>query len=148
MKNSIRFLFFLLFFIACKKDSSETQPLDTEDSTALLVGKWRLYKDSIVNTDMYLYFADGFYWSPNAGVYIGKANDFYDFQSNGTLSLHENNQSYSFPYNLYQSRLVFPGQNVHDTAVIKKLTSLEARFEWKQTSYNGGKYYRRLYLTR
>ena len=60
------------------------------------------------------------------------ARHMYDFQSNGTLSFHENNHSYSFHYHLYQSKPVFPGQNVHDTAVILKLTSLEARFEWKQ----------------
>lgn len=145
-------LSFVLFICACAKnpdiENGSDEMEEVNDSSALLVGRWKVVKDSITNTGDYFFMENGRGYVPNGGVYYGKEIDFWDFGVDGTFSMHENNQSYTFAYKHAGDKLIFPGQVVHDTAKILTLTPTEASFEWAQTSANGGRYFRKSYLKR
>lgn len=136
---------FSLFF-ACTRDSSRN-PTQTSDSTTLLTIKWKLIKDSVSNIGTYYFMEGGTPYYPTAGVYFGTATDYWDFHSNGSVYIHENNQSYTSTYQLHSNnKLVITDMLVHDTGRVVTLTSSDAIFDWSRTSPNNGKYYRRVYL--
>jgi hypothetical protein len=118
------------------------------DSATLLSGRWRVIRDSVSNVG-------GFYFNDAQGMmfplsanYYGMAQDYWDFSSNGTVSIHENNMSFTDAYQLVPNNKldieVWTGP--YGAATIEKLTSEEAVFIWTKTSPNGGQYYRRAYL--
>lgn len=117
-----------------------------QDSSTILASKWSIVRDSVDCTPNF-YINDGSMAHPTPGVYTGTAVDYYHFQSNGNVSVHENGQDYSSTYKLYpNNRLVIAALLVFDTIKVVTLTSSNAVFDWTGSSPNGGKYYHRLYL--
>lgn len=142
-------------FIACAKGSDPNRPNDPnppatlEDSAALLLGKWKIVKDSSTNIGDY-YFTEGgpngTKYSPIPGVYFGVAADYLDFKSNGTVDMHANGQSETATYLLYPENKLGIGDMVHGKATIITFTATELTFDLSNTSLNGGIYFRRTYL--
>jgi hypothetical protein len=156
-KNLFTFLAILFccyLFVACNKSSNRPNDLNPpstfQDSAALLLGKWKIIKDSSTNIGNYYYLEGGTALYPMPGVYLGKAEDYFDFKSNGNVDIYANNQSYNYTYKLYpNNRLVITEiLNSIDTAFVVTLTKKDAIFEWNPTSPNGGKFFRRTYLKR
>jgi len=118
----------------------------TQDSSVILASQWGIVKDSVDDTPNF-YINDGSFSHPAAGVYYGTPADYYNFQSNGSVSIHENGQNYSSAYKLYpNNKLVITALLVYDTIKVVTLTTSNAVFDWTGSSPNGGKYYHRLYL--
>jgi hypothetical protein len=77
MKNIILiacFSFATLALFSCKKSGQ------TPATPPVITARWNLASDSTYNT----------VFSSWDGMYVGKANDYYDFEPNGKLSWHEN----------------------------------------------------------
>jgi hypothetical protein len=116
------------------------------DSSGLLQGYWHVSRDSVWDTPFFGLYSGG---HPTPGVYIGTSIDFWNFASNGQVTLHENNQDYTVSYVLLpNNKLSFP--NVLDVdfgpAPIEILTSNTLILSWSQTNPNGERYFRRLWL--
>lgn len=138
-----------LFALSCKKDGTtrETDILNLEDSVVLLQAKWKVIKDSSTNIGNYYFMENGTAYYPTPGVYMGTAADYWEFLANDTLSLHENQQSYKSKYQLSSNNiLVVKDMLVHGNGTVITLTTIEATFDWSNTSPNGGRYFRRVYL--
>ena len=137
------------FIYSCDKDdpARETEDLTLEDSVTLLQGKWKIIKDSLTNTGNYYFMEHGTAYYPTPGVYYGTAADNWEFLANGTLGIHENQQTYNSPYQLFSNnQLVVQDLLVHDSGSVVTLTATAATFDWSNTSPNGGQYFRRIYL--
>jgi hypothetical protein len=76
------------------------------------------------------------------GIYWGKAEDYFDFKSDGKVDMYHNNQEYNYTYELYPNNklVVFEILLSVDTATVIRLTPTEAIFDWNPTSPNGGKF--------
>lgn len=112
--------------------------------TPSVVNKWKVVKDSLVNIGGYT-FVNGY---PIPGVYTGKAEDYYDFQSNGKLAVFENGMGFNnIPYAILpNNKLSIQDVDAHGFANIITLTSTHMTLTWNNTSANGGIYHRTLYL--
>jgi len=120
-----------------------------EDSVSLIIGKWQVYTDSVSNIDDYYFTENGQNYSPSSGKYHGTNNDYYDFKYNNQLSAYENNIRVNTTYNLFENKkLSIESFQVHDTGKLVALTPKELIVDWNNTSPNGGKYYRRLHLSK
>jgi hypothetical protein len=118
------------------------------DSATLIAGHWRVIKDSVYDTPNYVNPGGG---HPTPGVYIGNASDYWDFNVNGILSLHENGFSAGgIHYQvLPNNKLSVDGLDIYyDPATIETLTSNTAIFSWAKTLSNGERYFRRIYLSK
>jgi hypothetical protein len=136
-----------IFIFSCRKDNATRGTENLEDSLTLLQGKWKLLKDSLTNTGNYYFMDNGTAHYPTPGVYWGTADDYWDFLANGALSVHENQQHYNSQYELRaDNQLIVQGLEVHGTGKVVTLTATAATFDWSNSSPNGGKYYRRVYL--
>jgi hypothetical protein len=137
---------------ACSKSSNKPNdpnpPATLEDSAALLLGKWSLAKDSSTNIGNYYFLEGNSAYYPMPGIYWGKAEDYFDFKSDGKVDMYHNNQEYNYTYELYPNNklVVFEILLSVDTATVIRLTPTEAIFDWNPTSPNGGKFFRRTYL--
>jgi hypothetical protein len=119
------------------------------DTLSMLLGKWKYIKDSSTNIGSYYFLEGSTPWVPIAGVYYGQAADYWEFRSNGMSYHYGNNNSYSSPYLLQTAnQLEFAELNAHGRATIVKFTLNELVFHFNNTSPNGGKYHRGVYLKR
>lgn len=121
---------------------------NTADSATMLVGKWRLIKDSVTNNGSFV-IRDGGY--PLPGVYIGKAGDYWEFKRDGFADVYYYGGTMSFKGHKYQllpnARLYINELSAsYDDAYILTLTFNTATFFWTATNVNGGRYSRTLYL--
>jgi hypothetical protein len=143
-------LFACVFFIACDKEKEE--PVNQRlagftDSVNALLGKWTLIKDSSTNIGGYFFVEGGIPYSPTPGVYMGTAADYWDFKSNGTVSMHGNNNHYTSDYYLQpNNKINIKEMLLIDTANLLTFTETQLTFDFKASSSNGGIYYRRVYL--
>lgn len=136
---------------ACSKDP-EVQPNGNPtftDSVALVQGDWKVVKDSSTNIGNYYFIQNGQTLYPTPGVYMGKSEDFWKFNSAGVVSIRENQNNYSSAYELVASnRLVIKEMLVHDTGRVIMLTTNNFTFQWSVIGANGGQYFRRVYLSK
>lgn len=140
----------LLSFYSCSKttiaDSDEVFD-EKVDSSALLTFRWNYIKDSSTNIGDYYFMEGGAPYSPNPGVYTGVPGDFVHFKTDGTVDIHANNQDYHSTYFLHPgNKIVISDLLVHDTGRVVQLNATHAVLDWSNTSPNGGKYFRRMYL--
>jgi hypothetical protein len=114
------------------------------DTLSMITAKWGVIKDSVTN--MNFTYPNGLY--PNPGVYFGVSADYYDFNSNGTVYVVENNNSASQPYQVLSngriSFIIFTNYNYE--CAIQYLSPTRMTLFWFLTSSNGGQYTRTLYL--
>lgn len=149
MKKLLIALVAVFTFTGCQKGNDDPPPPDVPTPAKLIQGKWKVLRDSLSNINFY--FQEGGSWHyPTPGVYYGNASDYYEFKSDGKLSLFENQNSYNTTYSLISdTKLSTPELDViYDPATIVTLTDKEFIFYWtKESTYNGGgHYYRKLYL--
>lgn len=129
----------------CTKSGTSPDPgtgTGNTDPATLIQGKWFVVKDSIVVNNFA--FSDGSI--PIPGVYIGNANDYWLFQTNGTVYIYEGAAVGTTPFQLLSAtRLLIPAFQWGDIT-ITTLTSTNFTWEKIMTNSNGGTYYRRAYL--
>jgi hypothetical protein len=119
------------------------------DTASIITGRWDVIKDSISNVGNFYFTQGGINYFPNGGIYFGVPADYWDFNSNGNLSLHENNNTYSnIPYHFAGNTRLYINQisEAYNDAFILQLNATNATFFWTNTSPNGGVYTRKLYL--
>jgi hypothetical protein len=115
------------------------------DSATMLLGKWSVVKDSSTNDGFVT--SDGVYVYP--GVYIGKAEDYWEFTANGTFNMRANGQTGTgFKYHIVPNAKLFVDiiSPAFDDGNILLLTLNKATFFWKKTNTNGKTYSRMVYL--
>jgi hypothetical protein len=119
--------------------------INRADSIAIITTRWSVQKDSVTNVGNF-YYPD--LSSPIPGVYIGNANDYYDFNINGVVYYRENNNTGNVSYQvLANGRISFALPYTYECA-IQYLSSTKMTLFWSMTSPNGGQYTRTLYLKR
>mgnify|MGYP003576541838 CR=1 FL=1 len=114
------------------------------DTPSLVLGSWKLVKDSVTNNNWI--HPSNVYLIP--GVYTGTALDYYRFE-NGLLYARTNNVSGPNAYTIAGNKLdvpVWTAQYGHGT--IETLNTLNFVFYFADTSANGGRYFRKVYLKR
>jgi hypothetical protein len=88
----------LICFVSCDKDKDETEQAKTKSE--LLKQKWNVVKqlDTFVDPSVnyYIYKA-----------YTGKAGDYYDFGTDGTLNFEVDGQKWSDPYKFTESTMSY-----------------------------------------
>lgn len=116
------------------------------DTASLILGSWRLVKDSVSNNNYFT--PSGSYLLP--GVYRGSAEDYYRFQSTGVLTVHENNFTRSVPYKILPTgQLDIEGWTAqYGPATIQTFSETDLILYYNATGYNGGTYHRGIYLHR
>lgn len=119
----------LTLLTRCSKSGTNTNPgtgpVNTDPAT-LILGKWQVVKDSIVVHNFA--FSDGSI--PIPGVYTGTANDYWLFQTDGTVYIYEGGYVGTTPYQLLSAtRLLIPAAQWGDVT-ITTLTS--TNFTWKK----------------
>lgn len=119
------------------------------DTASIMTGRWMLIKDSVSNVGNFYFVQGGTNYYPNGGVYPGTAADYWDFGTNGMLSLFENGNGFSnVPYHYAGNGRVFITQisAAYNDAFILQLNNTNFTLYWTNTSPNGGVYTRKLYL--
>jgi hypothetical protein len=117
------------------------------DTVSLISGKWNVVKDSITNVGDFYFLIGGTPNFPNPGIYIGKPVDYWDFKSNGALSLFENGNAYTSTYQVMpNSKLIVTDLLVFGVGNILSLTPTSTTLYWAQTSPNGGRLTKTVYL--
>ncbi|HET6225807.1 MAG TPA: hypothetical protein VFF27_05980 [Bacteroidia bacterium] len=111
------------------------------DSVTMILGKWGIIKDSVVNTGYYLQGCG----SPNPGVYIGVPADYCDFNADGKAYLFGNNNLSSSPYQILPGRIRFIGCAITEPA-IQYLSATRLTLYWSYSNSSGGIYTQTLYL--
>lgn len=114
------------------------------DSVTLLSGNWHVLRDSLSDTDNFYTPGVG---HPTPGVYYGTASDYYDFNLNGVVSIHENGVTGSSTYQLLSNnKLSITVFDIYDPATIETLSTNIATFFWEKTGPSNSRYFRKLYL--
>lgn len=116
------------------------------DSMGLLLGNWHVLKDSLWDSPGFGNASGG---HPTPGVYIGTSVDYWNFMPGGQLTFHENNQTYTPPYQLLSNnKLSFPTtlDIDYDPANIETLTWNTFIFFWAKTNPNGERYFHKVWL--
>ena len=149
----------IAFFFACilltvntgcsKSDTTPNTPagsggggIISTDPAVLILGRWQVIKDSIVVNNFAFSNGD----IPIPGVYYGTANDYWLFQTNGTVYVYEGGYVGTPAYQLPSStRLLIPAFQWGDVTILI-LTGTNFTWEKAITSSNGGTYYRRAYF--
>jgi len=149
MKKLLIGLVAVLALAGCQKDHDDPPPPDVPTPEKLILGKWKVLRDSLSNINFYFQ-ENGSWHYPTPGVYYGNASDYYEFKADDKLSVYENQNSYNTTYSLTTtSKLSTPELDIiYDPAVIVTLTDKEFTFYWtKESTFNGGgHYYRKLFL--
>jgi hypothetical protein len=163
-KLVLAFAFTLFILTACKKSDPANEPSNplipspaqnppaggapVSDTSGAVKTSWKIYKDSLTNTGNYYFIEGGSALTPMPGVYWGVTGDYWNFMPSGNLSIHENNQTYSsVPYQFSDNTtLLIPNGGPIKKGKLISLSTTAATFLWKDTSANGGLYYRKLYL--
>ncbi len=136
----------LLVNSSCSKndtatDSSQSGSTST-DPAVLILGKWQVIKDSIVVRNFA--FSDG--TIPIPGIYYGTANDYWLFQTNGTVYIYEGGYVGTPAYQLLSGTSLLIPAFQWGNVTIMTLTSTNFTWEKSIISSNGGTYYRRAYF--
>jgi hypothetical protein len=119
------------------------------DTASIITGRWSVIKDSVSNVGNFYFISGGTQYIPNGGIYFGVPADYWDFNSNGNLSVHENSQTYTnIPYHFAGNARLYINvtSEIYNDAFILQLSATNALFFWTNTSPNGGVYTRKLYL--
>lgn len=117
------------------------------DTTQMVVANWKVYKDSVSNIGNFYVLINGTPNFPTPGVYWGVPADYYNFGSNGIVSIFENNNSATSPYQVYPNGRLFINElSMYDTTRILTLDAANMTLYWTGSSPNGGTYARKLYL--
>ena len=117
------------------------------DSATMIAGHWHVIRDSVYDTPGYVNGGG----HPTPGVYTGTASDYWNFNTNGTLDVHENGGVYTGIQYLVlpNNKLSVSGLDIYyDPAAIETLTFNTAIFSWAKTLSNGERYFRRIYLSK
>ena len=149
MRATLIALFFsgiLVVNSSCRKSNTTTDSSQggstSTDPAALILGKWQVVKDSIVVKNFA--FSDG--TIPIPGIYYGTTNDYWLFQTNGTVYIYEGGAVGTTPYQLSSgTSLLIPAFAWGDVTI---MTLNSTNFTWEKsiTNSNGGTYYRRAYF--
>jgi hypothetical protein len=153
MKINFFALIFFCFCIAlnsgCSKSDSTAATGSgsgsiSTDPTVIILGRWQLIKDSIVVNNFA--FPNGYI--PIPGVYIGGANDYYNFQTNGTVIIQEGGPQLSSTYQVLSANSLL--MTAFDWGNVTILALNNNYFTWEKaiTGSNGGTYYRKAYFRR
>lgn len=157
--NALAWSLFIVFTIVtgCNKnpavpdtpDPIPPTPVDSMPPSVTLLGKWLIQDDSVYNDGNYFIDFGGTRNYPAPGMYYGTPQDYYDFQSTGSLSIYANTNSYMVGYAILENKLIInePGVGI-DTSIIASITATAARIERNDTSSNGGVYFHRVNLKR
>jgi len=114
------------------------------DTVAMITTKWGIIKDSVANVNNYG-FPNGC-GMPIPGVYFGVPNDYWDFNSNGTVYISGNNNFVSGAYQIFPNgRLSFTDCFNYEGSILY-LSSTRLTLFWTFSSSNGGQYTRISYL--
>jgi hypothetical protein len=119
------------------------------DTASIITGRWSVIKDSVSNVGNFYFTQGGINYFPNPGTYFGVPADYYDFNVNGNLSVHENNNTFNnTPYHYAGNSRLYINQysEAYRDAFILVLNSTNFTLFWTNTSPNGGVYTRKLYL--
>lgn len=147
MKQKLAILATLCCFLllsGCKKGGTSSGTDTGGSSTPTLLGRWQVVKDSIVVNNFA--FSSGLI--PIPGVYIGSSNDYYDFQSDGNVTIYEGGPVGSSPYQLLPGNQLLITRFDWGNVTLTTFTSTNLTWEKAITSSNGGTYYRKAYLKR
>jgi hypothetical protein len=120
----------------------------SSDTATLILGVWKVIKDSVVNNSWINPTNYMSYLIP--GVYIGNANDFWKFDADGVFSMQENGISGTDTYSIQpDNKLEIPvWSRQYGAATIEKINSTVLTVYFHATSSNGGHYHRKVYLKR
>ncbi|MDQ3278844.1 MAG: hypothetical protein M3Q06_10995 [Bacteroidota bacterium] len=116
------------------------------DTATLILGTWKLIKDSVTNNN----YSNpvGGYLLP--GVYTGTSLDFWKFEPNGVFSVRENNITGTGAYALTPNKKldipVWTAQ--YGLGTIETISNAAFTVSFSATSANGGQYFRKVYLKR
>jgi|SRR6185312_15187028 len=105
----------MVFVISCKNEN--VQP---GVSQSQIVARWRIAKDSAANL------LNGAL--TNANVYVGRADDYYDFRADGKCYIHENGSFDTLAYKIVTDNSVAFGNELLST--INPLTSHSATIDF------------------
>lgn len=118
----------------------------SSDTSSLILGTWKLIKDSVSNNN---------YVNPSGdnlipGVYIGTSVDYWRFDPNGVFSAQENGVSGSTTYRILAgNKLEIPiWSTQYGTGTFETINNSLLTVYFSATSSNGGTYYRKVYLKR
>jgi hypothetical protein len=118
------------------------------DTATLISGHWHVFKDSLSDSDNF----SGPDGHPTPGVYYGTSLDYYDFGTNGIVSIRENNVTGTSPYQiLSNSKLSISVFDVYGYATIETLTANSATVFWSKKVYSASDsayYFRKLFLSK
>jgi hypothetical protein len=126
-----------------KIDSSSYVSVDS------IIGKWSIAEDTLSNTNNYFFSEGGDTYYPPAVNYLGGANDYLTFNSDGTYSGSENGNFSAGSYQLLANQGISISSRPPLTA--GKIVSLKAdslTIVGAATSLNGGTAIETLYLKR
>lgn len=119
------------------------------DTLQMIRAHWQIYKDSVASVNNFYILVNGTPHYPTAGVYWGTPADYFSFNSIGMLTIFENNNGGTSPYQVYPNgRLFIDALSMYDTARILTLDAANATLYWTGSSPNGGQYARKVYLRR
>ena len=111
------------------------------DTVTMILGKWGIIKDSVVNTGYYIQGCG----SPVPGVYIGVPADYCDFNADGKAYIFGNNNLSSSPYQILPGRIRFTGCAVSEPA-IQYLSATRLTLYGSNSNSSGGMYSQTLFL--
>jgi len=108
------------------------------DTISMITTKWGVITDTVTNSNFN--YPGGAY--PIPGTYIGVPSDYWDFRTNGTVYIAENNNTGSAAYQvLPNGRIsIIDGSfnNYNYECAIQQLTSTRMTLSWYLTSNIGG----------
>ncbi|HZX57575.1 MAG TPA: hypothetical protein VFE54_02575 [Mucilaginibacter sp.] len=141
MKTNFLFvlLAILVFTSSCKKQN--VTPLGPLNITqhGQLVAKWNIAKDSTASQ-----FTTTLV---NSHVYIGSADDYYDFRADGKCYIHENGAFDTLTFKIVTDTTV--AFNAQYPSLINPLTSHSARISFAEPQGPGGGFYSKtVFLTK
>ena len=111
------------------------------DTVTMILGKWGIIKDSVVNTGYYLQGCG----SPNPGVYIGIPTDYCDFNTDGKAYIFGNNHLSTSSYQILPGKIRFIDCAITEPA-IQYLSATRLTLHWSYSNSSGGIYTQTLFL--
>ena len=111
------------------------------DTVTMILGKWGIIKDSVVNTGFYLQGCG----SPVPGVYIGVSADYCDFNADGKAYIFGNNHLSTSSYQILPGKIRFIDCAITEPA-IQYLSATRLILYWSYSNSSGGIYTQTLFL--
>jgi hypothetical protein len=108
------------------------------DTLTMIIGKWGVITDTVTNSNFN--YPGGAY--PIPGTYTGVPSDYWDFHTNDTVYIAENNNTGSSPYQVLPngriSMIIASFNNYNYECAIQQLSSTRMTLSWYLTSNIGG----------